>query len=87
MKLKHTVSVHRTHYACIIDGKVFIEKFSFDYLSVIFRLRGHKQRLQQQVQRKNKKFRVESSNEKLSAIYNNDSEYINDLKRSENDVD
>lgn len=30
---------------------------------------------------------AENNNEKLSAIYSNDSEYINDLKRNENDVD
>lgn len=30
--LKHAVY---TYYACIIDGKVFVENFSFDYLSVI----------------------------------------------------
>lgn len=40
--LKHTMLYKCTSIQCIIDGKVFIENFSFDYLSVHFRLRGHK---------------------------------------------
>lgn len=53
-------------------------------------MRGHKQRLATiatTTESKKETFEQQNNNEKLSAIYNNDSEYINDLILNENDVD